>query len=143
MIWKKDFSLEQLNMSRANTLVELLNIQLTEFGEDYLVAKMPVNSKTHQPMGILHGGASIVLAESVGSIAANLAVDESHYCVGLEVNGNHLRSIRSGWVLAKATAVHLGRSTQVWNIMISCEKGKSICAARLTMAVLSKEKLSH
>jgi 1,4-dihydroxy-2-naphthoyl-CoA hydrolase len=138
MLWKKTSTLQEINAARQNSLVDLLDIQVIEIGDNYLVASMPVSANTHQPMGILHGGASIVLAESVGSIAANLAVDENHYCVGLEVNGNHLRSIRSGLVFAKAYAIHIGRSTQVWTIDITCEQGRSVCAARLTMAVLSK-----
>ena len=137
-IWKREFSLETLKQRRENTLVEHLGIEVSEVGDDYLVASMPVDSRTHQPMGILHGGASIALAETVGSMAANLAVDEQHYCVGLEVNGNHLRSIRSGVVYAKAMPVHLGRSTQVWDIRISDEQEKNICISRLTMAVLKK-----
>lgn len=137
-IWKREFSLETLKKRRENTLVEHLGIEVSEVGDDYLIASMPVDSRTHQPMGILHGGASIALAETVGSMAANLAVDEMHYCVGLEVNGNHLRSIRSGVVYAKAMPVHLGRSTQVWDIRISDEQQKNICISRLTMAVLKK-----
>ena len=123
-IWKREFSLETLRKRREDTLVEHLGIEVSEVGDDYLTASMPVDSRTHQPMGILHGGASIALAETVGSIAANLAVDEEHYCVGLEVNGNHLRSIRSGVVYAKAMPVHLGRSTQVWDIRITDEQEK-------------------
>ena len=137
-IWKKSVSAQDLNQHRKKTMVDHLAIEITEVGEDYIIASMPVDERTHQPMGILHGGASIALAETVGSIAANLAVDESHYCVGLEVNGNHLKSIRSGKVFARASAVHLGRSTQVWDIRITDEEGRKICISRLTMAVLSK-----
>lgn len=137
-IWKKEFSLERVNELRGDTLAKHLNIEITEVGDNYLVASMPVNHKTRQPMGILHGGASIALAETVGSIAANLAVDEQHYCVGLEVNGNHLKAVSEGIVWAKATAVHLGRSTQVWDIRIEDKQQKNVCISRLTMAVLSK-----
>lgn len=137
-IWKRTFTLETLKKRRENTLVEHLGIEITEVGDDYMIASMPVDHRTHQPMGILHGGASIALAETVGSMAANLAVDENHYCVGLEVNGNHLKSVSSGKVLAKAKPVHLGRSTQVWDIRISDESEKNICISRLTMAVLKK-----
>ncbi|MCW8879117.1 MAG: hotdog fold thioesterase [Kangiellaceae bacterium] len=137
-IWKREFSLEILRKRRENTLVEHLGIEVTEVGDDYLVASMPVDNRTHQPMGILHGGASIALAETVGSMAANLAVDEEHYCVGLEVNGNHLRSIRSGAVYARANPVHLGRSTHVWDIRITDGQEKNVCISRLTMAVLKK-----
>jgi 1,4-dihydroxy-2-naphthoyl-CoA hydrolase len=137
-IWKKSVSVDHLNNNRVNTMVELLGIEVTELGEDYLAASMPVDARTHQPMGVLHGGASIALAETVGSIAANLAVDEAHYCVGLEVNGNHLKSVRSGKVFATASPIHLGRSTQVWEIKITNEKAENVCFSRLTMAVLSK-----
>ena len=137
-IWKRETSLEALQNNRAETLVEHLGIQVTELGDDYIIATMPVDHRTHQPMGILHGGASIALAETVGSIAANLAVDKAHYCVGLEINGNHLKSVRSGKVFAKASAVHLGRSTQVWDIRISDGDDKNVCISRLTMAVLKK-----
>jgi len=137
-IWKKTATLEALQINRQETLVEHLGIEITEIGDDYLVASMPVDHRTHQPMGILHGGASIALAETVGSMAANIAVDAEHYCVGLEVNGNHLKSIRQGKVFAKASPFHLGRSTQVWDIQISDEQGNKICVSRLTMAVLKK-----
>lgn len=137
-IWKKTVSLDALNQVRKDTLVEHLGIEISEIGEDYLVASMPVSPKVHQPAGILHGGASIALAETVGSIAAHLVVDDSHYCVGLEVNGNHLKSIREGVVFAKASPVHLGRTTQVWDIRIHDEQGQAICISRLTMAVLKR-----
>jgi len=138
-IWKREFDLQSLKVSRENTMVEHLGIEITEVGDDYLVASMPVDKRTHQPMGILHGGASIALAETVGSMAANLAVDHNHYCVGLEINGNHLKSVRSGLVFAKAMPVHLGRSTQVWDIRIGSDEGKNVCISRLTMAVLKRE----
>ena len=137
-VWKKSLSLESLNQGRKSTLVEQLDIEVIELGDDYLVARMPVDHRTHQPMGILHGGASIALAETVGSIAAFMAVDENHYCVGLEVNGNHLKSVRSGSVFAKAVPVHLGRSTQVWDIRLTDESDAKVCISRLTMAVLKK-----
>lgn len=138
-IWKSPVSEEGLKRHRQNTLVEHLGIDVCEVGDDYLVASMPVDHRTHQPMGILHGGASIALAETVGSIAANLAVDENHYCVGLEVNGNHLRPVTSGKVFARATAVHLGRKTQVWDIRIKNDNEQDVCISRLTMAVIKKD----
>lgn len=137
-IWKTPVSDEGLNLRRKNTLVEHLGIEVCEIGDDYLVASMPVDHRTHQPMGILHGGASIALAETVGSIAANLAVDKEHYCVGLEVNGNHMRPVSSGKVYATAKAVHLGRKTQVWDIRIKNEKQQDVCISRLTMAVVKR-----
>ena len=134
-IWKKDVTLDGLNRNRANTLVGLLDIQVTDIGDNNLIGTMPVCAKTHQPMGLLHGGASAVLAETLGSIAANLAADEGSYCVGLELNCNHIRSVRSGLVTGCATAVHVGRSTQVWDIRISDDKERLVCISRLTMAV--------
>jgi len=137
-IWKKPFDLNSLNHSRKNTLVETLGILITEFGDDYMTASMPVEPRTHQPMGILHGGASVVLAETVGSIAANMAVDEQHYCVGLDINANHLKSVSSGLVYATCKPIHLGRTTQVWDIPLDNDMGKPTCISRLTMAVLKK-----
>jgi len=137
-IWKKQFSLQGLKQSRTDSLVDHLGIEITDIGDDFITASMPVDKRTHQPMGILHGGASIALAETVGSMAAYLAVDDKHFCVGLEVNGNHLKSIKTGFVYATAKPVHLGRSTQVWDIRIKDEAGNKICISRLTMAVLSK-----
>jgi uncharacterized protein (TIGR00369 family) len=138
-IWKKSFDLEQLNASRKNTMVEVIGIEITDFGDDFLCARMPVDSRTHQPMGILHGGASVALAETVGSIAANMAVDENYYCVGLDINANHLRPATSGFVSAKATPLHIGKTTQVWEIKIQDEKLKPTCISRLTMAVIRKK----
>ncbi len=137
-IWKKTFDLEQLNASRKNTMVETLGIMVTEIGEDYLRATMPIDSRTHQPMGIMHGGASVALAETIGSIAANMAVNNEHYCVGLDINANHLKAVRSGLVYATTRPIHVGRSTHVWDIQIKDEKDKPVCISRLTMAVLKK-----
>ena len=137
-IWKKPFDLDRLNSARKNTMVENLGIMITEFGDNYLSATMPVDHRTHQPMGIMHGGASVALAETVGSIAANLAVDDSYYCVGLDINANHLRAVRNGLVYATAKPIHIGRSTHVWDIQIKDENDKPACHSRLTMAVLEK-----
>ncbi len=136
VIWKRKIDLDVINEFRKNTLVDTLGIEVTEFGDDYLCARMPVDHRTHQPMGILHGGASVSLAETVGSIAATMAVDENHYCVGLEINANHLKSARDGYVHATATPIHIGRSTQVWDIKIVNDKEQLVCVSRLTMAVL-------
>lgn len=136
--WQKTATVELLNQMRKSTLVEHLDIKIEEIGEDFLLASMPVDQRTHQPLGILHGGASIALAETVGSLAANLAVDDSHYCVGLEVNGNHVRAIKQGRVYAKAKALHIGRSTHVWEIKIRDSTQRMICCSRLTMSVLAK-----
>ena len=138
-IWLENISVENAQSRSANTMLEYLEIEFTEVGDDYLVAKMPVNHKTRQPIGIMHGGASCVLAESVGSTAANYCVDISkQYCVGLDINTNHIRSIREGEVFARASPYHLGRSTQVWHIEIKDEKQSLISVNRLTMAVLSR-----
>ena len=141
-IWHVQPELEQLNtLQKRNTIGEVLGIEITEIGEDYLKGIMPVDRRTHQPMGILHGGASVVLAESLGSMAANLVVDTGkQYCVGLDINANHLRSVRSGTVAGVARPIHLGKSTQVWEIKISDENDKPVCISRLTMAVLSHQK---
>lgn len=138
-IWKKQFDLNSLNQSRKNTLVETLGILVTEFGDDYMTASMSVEPRTHQPMGILHGGASVVLAETIGSIAANMAVDEHHYCVGLDINANHLKPVSRGFVFATCKPIHLGRTTQVWDIPLVNDAGKPTCISRLTMAVLKKK----
>ncbi|MEE4240957.1 MAG: hotdog fold thioesterase [Desulfopila sp.] len=134
-IWRKEASLEKLNLLSNNTMVKYLGIEFTELGEDFLVATMTVDSRTHQPFGLLHGGASVALAESVASMAGNLAVDDSRYCVGLEINANHVRPIRSGQVTATARPLALGRTTQVWDIKIVNDSGKLICVSRLTLAV--------
>jgi len=137
-IWKKTLTLEQLNSGRRNTLVETLGIMITEIGDDFLSATMPVDMRTHQPMGIMHGGASVSLAETVGSIASFMAVDDDHYCVGLDINANHIRAVRSGLVTATASPIHRGKSTHVWEIKIKDESERLVCASRLTMAVLKR-----
>ena len=138
-IWKHDFSIDGLNAMSTNTMVEYLDILFTEAGDDFLVASMPVNHKTVQPMRILHGGASVVLAETVGSVASNLCVEDfsSTHVVGLDINANHIRSVsEGGMVYAKVTPLHIGRSTHVWSIHITNEKHKLVCVSRLTMSVI-------
>ncbi len=135
-IWKNSASLEEIEALAKNTMVEHLGIQITEIGDDYLKASMPVCPKTHQPMGILHGGATVALAETAGSMAAFLAAPPGKHCVGLEVNANHLRSVKSGMVFAMATPIHVGRSTQVWDIRINDENDGVISVCRITIAVL-------
>lgn len=116
-----------------------IGLELIEIGPDFLVGRIPVDARTTQPFGIVHGGASVVLAESLGSIAANLVLDNSkNYAVGLEVNANHLRSVRSGWVTGIAKASHIGRTTQVWEIKMHDDEGKPSAISRLTMAVLNR-----
>lgn len=139
-IWKKNISLEALNRTSKNTLMEHLQIEYTDFSDDTLSATMPVCSFTHQPLGMLHGGASVVLAETLGSLAANFCVDDDHYCVGLDINANHIRAMRSGFVIGTAKPMHLGVSTQVWQIDITDEKQRLVCTSRLTIAVKKQKK---
>lgn len=132
-------SLETLNKMSANTLAGTLGIEFIELGTDWITAKMPVDARTHQPFGMLHGGASVALAETMGSLGAHLCIDSNkQYCVGLEINANHLKGVRDGFVYGIARAVHVGRSTQVWEIKITNEKKELVCISRLTMAILSK-----
>ena len=136
-IWKQEPTLEQLNRRGTGTMVEHLGIKFTARGPDYLSASMPVDHRTNQPIGLLHGGASVVLAETVGSLAGALCVDlRRQYCVGLEVNANHLRAVRDGQVVGTAQPLQLGRKIQVWQIDIVDEHGSQITASRLTLAVL-------
>ncbi|MBE4602534.1 hotdog fold thioesterase [Vibrio navarrensis] len=134
-IWKKPIDLETLNATSKNTLIEHLQIRYTDFSDQTLTATMPVCSFTHQPLGMLHGGASVVLAETLGSLAANFSVGTGHYCVGLDINANHIRPMRSGLVIGTASPLHLGVSTQVWQINISDERERLVCTSRLTIAV--------
>lgn len=136
-IWKQDATLESINDFSPNTIVELLGIRFTDIGEDYLKASMPVDKRTHQPYGLLHGGASVVLAETLGSTAAMLAAEPGNRVVGLEINANHMRGVREGLVVGTATPLHVGRTTQVWNIQIVDESDRLVCVSRLTMAVLT------
>jgi 1,4-dihydroxy-2-naphthoyl-CoA hydrolase len=136
-IWFQTSSIERLQERHKDTLVAHLDIRLTEIGEDYLCGEMPVDHRTIQPMGILHGGASVALAETLGSVAANLVIDRNKKaCVGLEINANHLKSVRSGKVTGTARPIHIGSSTQVWSIEIRNEAGQLTCISRITMAVL-------
>ena len=135
----KNIPLDILNQQSASSMPGHLGIEITEVGDDYVCGKMPVDHRTQQPFGLLHGGASVVLAESLGSVGGNLAVDLNLYnCVGLEINSNHIRSIREGYVFGKATLLHAGKTTQVWDIRITDEAGKLINISRLTMAVIKK-----
>jgi len=121
-------------------MVEHLGIIITEIGEDFLKGKMAVDNRTVQPMGLLHGGASAALAETLGSLAANYVVyNQKKYCVGLDINANHVRGTKSGWVTGVAKPLHLGSTTQVWSIEINDEKGRLVCVSRLTMAVLERK----
>lgn len=137
-IWKTNLSLEQANLHMQNTAADNLGIEVLEIGNDFFKGRMPIDKRTVQPMGVLHGGASILFAETLGSYAAGLVAGDQFYCVGQEVNGNHLRGVSEGWVYGIAKPYHIGRKSQVWGIEITNEQGKMVCIARLTMAVLPK-----
>jgi len=138
-IWRSLLSVSELNAGRAGTLLEHLGIEFTEIGADYIRATMPVDARTRQPYGLLHGGASVALAETLGSMGAAMCVDAKEYqCVGQEINANHVRSARSGSVTGTARPVHLGGRTQIWSIEIVNEAGKLICISRLTVAVIRR-----
>ena len=137
-IWfKKEFSLQKLQAMSAGTMGEHIGIEFTEIGDDYLKATMPVDHRTRQPYGLLHGGASVALAETLGSVASSLVLDTSVFiCVGLEINANHIRSARQGLVTGIAVPIHLGSSTHVWNIKIYDDRERLVCISRLTVAIL-------
>ncbi|RJX80840.1 hotdog fold thioesterase [Pseudomonas sp. LS-2] len=136
-LWRQPPDLDALNAMQKNTIGELLDIRFEAFDEQSLTASMVVDHRTHQPYGLLHGGASVVLAETVGSSASYLVIDSSKYfCVGLEINANHLRGLRSGRVTAVAHPVHIGRTTHVWDIRLTSDEGKASCISRLTVAVV-------
>ena len=138
-IWFMQATPEELNATSVQTMVEHLGIEFTEVGEDYIAATMPVDQRTVQPFGLLHGGASVTLAETLGSVASTLCVDPmKKMCVGLEINANHIRSARSGQVTGRVTPVHLGSSTHIWNIEIRDEQERLVCVSRLTLAVLDR-----
>ena len=134
-----DIPLEAINAMGQGNMVEYLGIEFTEVHPDGLTARMPVDHRTRQPMGLLHGGASVVLAETVGSVASHLYIDkEKYYCVGLDINANHLKAAKQGFVYGRAKALHVGRRTHVWEIRIVNENQQLVCISRLTMAVVER-----
>jgi len=138
-IWYLEATPDSLDAISANTMVEHLGIEFVAIGEDSITARMPVDHRTVQPAGLLHGGASVALAETLGSVAATLCVNPAETtCVGLEINANHIRSVRSGTVSGVARPIHLGNSTHVWDIRIQDEQQRLVCVCRLTMAVLKR-----
>jgi 1,4-dihydroxy-2-naphthoyl-CoA hydrolase len=137
-IWKKNTELERLNATSIDTLTAHLGILYTEISDNSITGTMPVDSRTIQPYGLLHGGASVVLAETLGSVAGNLCVADDKICVGLEINANHLRAVKSGIVIGTAKALHLGATTQIWSVEIKNAKNKLVCISRLTLAVINK-----
>jgi 1,4-dihydroxy-2-naphthoyl-CoA hydrolase len=139
-IFREGTTVESLNKWSKNTLAEQLGIEFISIGEDFLEARMPVDKRTHQPLGMLHGGASVSLAETMGSVAATLCIDQTKFfCVGLEINANHLKSVREGFVKGVTKPIHIGKKTQVWEIRITTEQGDLVCISRITMAVLEKK----
>ena len=138
-IWKSPLTLDQLKEGSKDTLMEQLGIEYLEIGDDYLKARMPVDSRTRQTAGILHGGASAALAETLGSIASGMCVDrEKKSIVGLEINANHIRPVAAGWVTGITTPIHVGNTTQIWEIRIFNEQEKLVCISRLTVANIDK-----
>lgn len=141
VIWfKKDLKIEDLKKYETETMSAFLEMEWVALGNDFLQMKMPVNQKTKQPYGLLHGGASCALAETVGSIASALVVDTEWYaCTGLEINANHIKSALNGFVWATARPLHLGKSTHVWDIKIKNDQEQLVCISRLTVAILEKK----
>ncbi|MFW0714599.1 hotdog fold thioesterase [Pedobacter sp. N23S346] len=138
-MWFKEFTVEELNSRPKNHIGALLGIEFTEIGADFITGTMPVDERTHQPAGILHGGASVVLAETLGSIASYMCIDpEKYVAVGLEVNANHLRPVKSGLVTGICKIIHRGAKTHIWDIKLYDNRGKMNCVSRLTVAVINK-----
>ena len=135
-IWKQAISLERLTASAVNTAISHLGIEFLEVGDDFIRARVPVDARTVQPYGLLHGGVSVVLAETLGSCGAAYAAPEGHQVVGLDINANHLKAATSGWVTGITRPIHIGRSTQVWQIDMHNDAGELSCVSRITMAVL-------
>lgn len=136
-IWKQPVCVEQLTSNNLNTAVAHLGIEFLEVGDDFITARVPVDHRTVQPYGLLHGGVSVVLAETLGSCGAAYAAPSGHRVVGLDINANHLKSASSGWITGTARPVHIGRTTQVWAIELKNEQGELTCVSRITMAVLA------
>jgi 1,4-dihydroxy-2-naphthoyl-CoA hydrolase len=138
-VFKPGITLESLNKLSSNTMVSHLGIEFTSIGEEHISAKMPVDYRTHQPLGLLHGGASVTLAETLGSVAATCCVDpNTQYCVGLDINANHVKSVKSGYVFGTTKPIHIGKRTHVWEIRIVNEAHELVCISRITMAVIDK-----
>ena len=138
-IWKKPVTLDLITAQNRNTATSHLGIEFLEVGDDFIKARVPVDERTRQPYGLLHGGVSVVLAETLGSCAAVCACPEGWYAVGLDINANHLRGVTSGWVTGTARPVHIGRTTQVWQIELHNDAGQLTCISRITMAMLEQK----
>jgi 1,4-dihydroxy-2-naphthoyl-CoA hydrolase len=138
-MFRPDITIEHIKTMSEHTMVDHLGIEYLELGKDFIRARMPVDHRTVQPLRMLHGGASVALAETLGSFAANITVDiEKQYCVGLEINANHIKSVSGGYVYGITKPIHIGKNTQVWEIRISNEEGELVCISRITMAVLNR-----
>ena len=139
-IWfHKQLSVAELQFTNTDTMAAFLEMEWVEIGDNFLVIKMPVTDKSRQPYGILHGGASCALAETAGSVGSHLIINSTtHICVGLEINANHIRSVKEGFITATARPLHIGSSTHVWDVKITDDAGKLICVSRLTVAILAK-----
>lgn len=138
-LWHKTPSLEQINRSHDNTAVSQMGIEFTEVGDDYLVARMPVDARTRQPAGLLHGGATMLFAETLASCAAWQTIDRAKTdAVGLEINANHLRAVREGWVTGRVAPIHAGRSTQVWEVRVTDERDRLVSVGRVTVSLIAK-----
>lgn len=138
-IWFDNYTLEQVIFMEKGSMSEHIGMEFTKIGEDYIQGRLKVTEKVRQPFGLLHGGASVALAESLGSIGANLIIDPSKFhCVGLDINANHLRGVREGYVYGEARPLHIGKTTQVWEIKLTDDTGKLVCISRLTMAVIAR-----
>jgi len=139
-IWKQDTDLDAINAWNRHSLVEHLGMRVIEVGADFVRGTMPVDARTRQPFGLLHGGASVALAESLGSLAGNLCIEATEMAVGLDINANHVRAVTSGVVTGTARPLHIGRTTQVWEIRIEDEQARLVCISRLTLAAVPRSK---
>lgn len=138
---EKQEKIKRINDGIQNTMISTIGIEITDIGDDFICGKMPVDERTIQPFGLLHGGASVALAETLGSIGGGIKVYQNNETVvGIEINANHLKSARDGWVYGKASPIRIGKKIQVWNIEITNESGELICVSRLTLAVIKKKK---
>ncbi len=139
-IFNQEVTIDTLNKLSSNTMVNHLGIEFTRIGEDFIEAKMPVDHRTQQPLGLLHGGASVSLAETLGSVAATYCIDMSkQYCVGLDINANHIKSVKSGFVYGITKPIHIGKKTHVWEIRITNELQELVCISRITIAIIDKK----
>lgn len=139
-LFNPDVTLTSLNTMSANTMVAHIGIEFTHIGDDFIEARMPVDHRTHQPLGLLHGGASVALAETLGSVAATCCIDmNKQYCVGLEINANHIKSVRDGFVIGTTKPIHIGKKTHVWEIRITNEQRELVCVSRITMAIIDRK----